>query len=111
MGFSNRITWETLRSVDSATLTGVYVPLGTPLAHPSIIFKMVNNSTSLILVSIDGVTAVDVLPANSFFLYDENPTSNQSLNALPEGTQIYISGAVGVGSVYIATQYIFTTPG
>lgn len=111
MGFSNRVAWEILRSVDSATLTGIYVPLGTPLAHPSIIFKMVNNSSSLILVSVDGVNAYDVLPANSFFLYDENPTSNQSLNALPEGTQIYISGTAGVGLVYLATQYIFTTPG
>jgi hypothetical protein len=105
MGFTNRITWETLRSVDSATLTGVYVPIGGPLLHQSYIFKMVNNSSVLVTVSIDGLTDIDVLPAGSFFLYDESE-GNQAQPSLPAGTQIYIKGPVGTGLVYLVNQYL-----
>lgn len=106
---SRVITYEPLRSVDSATLMGAYLKLGTPLAHPASIVKLVNNSTVLITISIDGVTDHDVVPPNSFFLYDE--TSNSPVNIseesvyMPQGTQYYISGSVGTGLVYLVVQY------
>ena len=107
MAYTGRVAWETLRSVDSATFTGVYVPLGGPLLHPSYICKLVNNSTVLVTISIDGVTAIDVAPANSFWLYDEGKVAaSGSYPALPEGTQILISAAAGTGLVYLVTQYI-----
>ena len=107
MGYTNRLTWETLRSLDSATFTGVYVALGTPLANASYICKLVNNSNVLVTISIDGVHDVDVAPANSFWLYDEGKVgATGAFPALPEGTQIYVKGAVGVGLVYLVTQYI-----
>jgi hypothetical protein len=105
MSFTNRITWETLRSIDSATLTGSYQAVGTPLTHQSYIFKMVNNSTSLVTVSIDGSTDIDVLPASSFFLYDENE-GNQAQPALPAGTQIFVKGGAGTGLIYVINQYL-----
>lgn len=110
MGFSQRIAWETLRSINSTTFNGTYQVLGTPLANPAYKVKMVNNSNVLVLVSIDGVNAVDVCPANSFWLYDETqssvPPAGQSLSA---GTQIYVNGAAGgtnAGLVYLVIQYI-----
>ena len=109
MGFTSRIAWETLRSIDSATFTGSYQTLGTPLAHPSYICKMINNSSSLVTISIDGVNDIDIAPANSFWLYDEgkeNPSA--CLAALPAGTQIYVKGSAGIGSVYLVSQYIIT---
>lgn len=107
MAYTTRLAWEALRSVDSATLTGVYVPLGTALLHPSYICKLVNNSTVLVTISIDGVTDVDVAPANSFWLYDEGKVSaSASVPALPQGTQIFIKGAAGTGLIYLVTQYI-----
>lgn len=106
MNYTSKIAWETLRSIDSATFTGSFQTLGTPLAHPSYKCKMVNNSTSLVTVSIDGTNAIDVAPANSFWLYDEGQGSNVTHVALPKGTQIYVKGSAGTGLVYLVSQYI-----
>lgn len=104
--YTNRIAWETLRSIDSATFTGSFQALGTPLVNDSYICKLVNNSTSLVTISIDGTNAVDVAPAGSFWLYDEGKGQNPSLLSLPARTQIYVSGSAGTGLVYLVTQYI-----
>ncbi len=109
MSYTSRVAWETLRSVDSATFTGTFLPLGTPLLHPSYICKLVNNSNVLVTIAIDGATAVDVAPANSFWLYDEGKVGLSSgFPALPAGTQISISGVAGIGSIYLVSQYVVT---
>lgn len=109
MSYSQRIAWETLRSIDSATFTGSYQTLGTSLLHPGYIVKLVNNSNVLVTISIDGINDMDVAPANSFWLYDEGKAGlNASAPALPAGTQILVKGSVGVGSVYLVSQYIIT---
>lgn len=107
MAFTNRIAWETLRSIDSATLTGSYQAIGTPLVNPSYICKLVNNSTSLVTISVDGVNDVDVAPANSFWLYDEGKVGlSGAFPALPAGTNIFVKGSAGTGSIYLVSQYI-----
>lgn len=65
--FTRRLNYETRRSIDSSTFTGSYQNLGGPLLFPASLIKLVNNSTVLIDVSIDGVNDHDVAPANSFF--------------------------------------------
>ena len=104
MGYTTRIAWEVLRSIDSSTFTGSYQALGTPLANPSYICKLVNNSTVLVTISIDGTNDVDVAPANSFWLYDEDVTANHE--GLPAGTQIYVKGSAGTGLIYLVSQYL-----
>jgi hypothetical protein len=104
MSYTNRITWETLRSINSTTLSGSYQALGSPLANPSYKCKLVNNSTSLVTISIDGATDIDVAPANSFWLYDESVTP--AIQSLPKGTQIYVKGSAGTGLIYLVTQYL-----
>lgn len=108
MSYTNRIAWETLRSRDSATFNNTYQTLGTPLQNPSYILKMVNNSTQLVTISIDGTTDIDVCPANGFWLYDEGKVGQSSAYpALPAATQIYVKGSVaGTGSVYLVSQFI-----
>lgn len=106
MGYTQRLTWEPLRTVDSATLSGAYVKIGTPLVYPSALLKLVNNSTVIVTVSLDGITAIDVAPAGSFWLYDESKTRN--IESVPAGSQFWISGAAGTGSIYLVTQYIIT---
>jgi hypothetical protein len=108
MGYSQRVAWEPLRSIDSATLNNTYQALGAPLAHPSFILKLVNNSTDLVTISIDGLTDIDVAPANSFWLYDEDKTDRHE--AMPQGTQIYVKGTpAGTGSIYLVSQYLIQT--
>jgi hypothetical protein len=106
---TNRVTWEPLRSIDSATFTGSYLPIGNPLQNQAVICKLVNNSSSLVVISIDGVTDIDVAPANSFWLYDEDTSGSPSHESIPIGTQFFVKGAAGVGSVYLAIQYIVAT--
>lgn len=108
--YTTKLAWETLRSIDSATFTGSYQMLGTALAHPSYICKLVNNSTKLVTISIDGATDIDVAPANSFWLYDEskNLSGVGPFVTLPQGTQFFVKGSAGVGLVYLVTQYIIT---
>lgn len=106
MGLTTKSTWEPLRSIDSATLTGSYQALGTPLQHPSIILKLVNNSTVLVTISINGTSDVDVAPASSFFLYDEMKT--QAHEAAPAGTQFFVKGSAGTGSIYLVSKYLIT---
>jgi hypothetical protein len=108
--YSNRLAWETLRTFDTSTLTGSYQTIGLPLVWPSYILKMVNNSNVLVTVSIDGATDIDVLPSNSFFLYDEATSVNPFPEAVPKGTQFFIKGGTpGVGLIYLTTQYIVQT--
>ncbi len=107
MSYTQRIAWETLRSIDSATFTGLNQNLGTPLAHPGYIVKLVNVSNVLVTISVDGINDVDVAPANSFWLYDEGKVGlNGGMPALPQGTQIQVRGSAGVGLVYLVVQYI-----
>jgi hypothetical protein len=107
MSYTNKINWETLRSINSTTFTGSYQALGSSLEFPSYICKLINNSTSLVTISIDGVEDIDVAPANSFWLYDEGKVGlSGSMPALPAGTQIYVKGSAGTGSVYLVSQYI-----
>lgn len=104
MAYTTQRTWETLRSVDSSTFSSTYVPVGGPLLHPSVLLKLVNNSNVTVTISINGTTDIDVTPANSFWLYDEDVTPYRE--AIPQGTQIYVKGAAGVGLIYLVTQYL-----
>lgn len=106
MAYTNKINWEPLRSIAASTFTGSFQAVGTPLVYPSYICKLVNNSTVLVTISIDGSTAVDVAPAGSFWLYDEGKAPNAYNPALPANTQFYVSGSAGTGSVYLISQYI-----
>ena len=109
MAYTSKIAWETLRSIDSATLAGSYAAVGGPLLHPAYILKMVNNSNVLVTVSIDGATDVDVCPASSFWLYDEGKVDqNSAFPSLPAGTQIYVKAGAGVGLIYLVVQYVAT---
>jgi len=103
---SVKVFYEALRSINSATFTGSYQALGTPLGHNPFLVKMVNNATVPVTVSIDGTTDHDICPAGSFFLYDE--TANASREGgltVAKGTQFWVKGAAGVGSVYLVVQY------
>ena len=89
---------------------GTYTAIGTPLQFASYIDKMVSTSTVLVRISIDGVNDIDVLPAGSFWLYDEGKGSPLAYQpALPAGTQFYVkneSATAATGMIYLVTQYI-----
>jgi hypothetical protein len=111
MGYTNKIAWETLRSLDSSTMSSstTYYNVGGPLLFPSYKLKMVNNSTVLVTVSINGSTDVDIAPAGSFWLYDETQAQfpSATIPAVPAGTQISVKAATaGTGLIYLVSQYL-----
>ena len=95
-----------MRTIDSSTFTGSYQALGSVLAHDPFLIKMVNASTVPVTVSLDGTTDMDICPAGSFFLYDEQANSpRESGLRIPKGTQVWVKGTAGTGTVYLVVQY------
>lgn len=109
MAYTQRLQYENIRSADTASAT-TYLLLGTPLAQASSLIKMVNLSNKNILVSIDGVNAVDICPANGFWLYDVTSDSPKSSDVfVDKGRQYSIKttdGAAGTGLVYLVVQFV-----
>lgn len=103
---------EALRSIDSASFTGSYQTLGTPLDHPARLIKFVNNSNVDVTISWDGSTDHDFLPASSAVVYDV-ATNRQAISGvgqllIADQTQFYASGGAGggnSGSVYLIVLY------
>jgi len=97
-----RIIPETIRSIDSATFTGSFQAIGTPLSYACCLIKFVNNSNSLVSISWDGVNTHDILPGNSFTLYDvcSDAGTNRGLYAA-QGIQFWVSGLASTGLVYL----------
>ncbi len=113
MSYTNRVTWELLRTLDTSTMSSssTYYKVGTALLYSSYKLKMVNNSTVLVTISIDGVNDYDVLPATSAWIYDETQAmiATATTPAIPQGTQFFCkSSAAGVGLVYLVSQYLVT---
>jgi len=102
----NRITYDVLRSIDSSTFTGSYQNLGSPLSFPCSIIKLINNSTVLVTVSVDGINDHDILPISSYSVYDETANHTKDFVFLGKGTQFQVKGSAGTGSVYLVSQYI-----
>lgn len=111
MANTNRVTWESLRTLDTSTMVSAvtYYNIGIPLLFPSYKLKLVNNSNVLVTISINGTSDIDVAPANSFWLYDETQAQLATANspAIPQGTQISAkSSAAGTGLIYLVSQYL-----
>jgi hypothetical protein len=107
---STVIAYETIKSIDSGTFTGSYLPIGIASTHEARIFKIVNNSNVGVTISVDGSTDVDFVPASTFVLYDvcTNRSNAVPLMDLPKGTQFYAKAAAGTGLVYVVILYGFT---
>lgn len=103
MAYTSQVTWEALKTLDSATLAGAYKAIGGPLLNPSFMLKIYNNSTNDILISIDGVNDYDVVPHGTYVVYKID--NERGLNSISQGTQFYAKSAAGVGNIYVASLY------
>jgi hypothetical protein len=68
---------------------------------------MISEANVAILVSTDGTNDHDRIPAGTaYFLYDEQSNSSRVGGLrIPAGTQFYVKGSAGIGSVYLIAQY------
>lgn len=101
--------FDEVRSLAFGGISGSYAEVGTPFTHVIRIIKFVNNTDGDIILSLDGVTDHDVLPAGSLCVYDltTNRADNNLSWAFPKGTQVYIkqSSAPTSGSFYVVVLY------
>lgn len=108
MAVKNSIHAVPLSTFDSAAVTGVYQPVITGgLAKPCFEIHIVNTSNQGITISYDGVNDHDFIPATSHntipALYPNQP--NTFSVSFAQGTQIYVKGTAGMGTIYIAGYY------
>jgi hypothetical protein len=99
-----KILPDPLRSLNTATLAGAYLPIGDPLDRPIRLIKFANVSNVTVTVSWDGITDHDILPLGGYVLpitsLQSNVEGSQGIY-IAKGTQFYIKGAAGVGFVYL----------
>ena len=108
MGYqSSAVAYDAARSVNSATLSGSFMVLGSPLTFQARIIKIVNNSGVDVTVSTDGVTTMDFVPKNGFTLYDlgTNRGNDSPCFVFPSGTQFYVNGTASTGLIYLICLY------
>ena len=100
------VRFDAQRTLAFGAISGTYAALGGPTTHLMRILKVVNNTNADLTISFDGTTDNDFVPANSFVLYDfESNSYSQYDFLLALGTQLYVKGAPGSGSVYAIMVY------
>lgn len=105
-GEFERLFPEVLRSFDSASLTGSFQALGTPLVHACVILKFTNNSGSLVTLSWDGVNNHEILLPNAFVLIDiQSNAESPGQCVVPAQTQFYVKGATSTGLIYLSAYF------
>lgn len=108
MALTSKLAYGPMRLLDSASMTGSYQILGAPLEFSASIIKVVNDSSKSVTISVDGVVDNDIVPPNSFFLYDITAAAPSGLPGafFQNGTQIHVKGTAGTGTIYLVYMYI-----
>ncbi len=99
---------ETERTLAFGSISGTYAAVGTPLAHPSLLLILQNQTDVAVSFSWDGVNSAITLQAGVAFTFDE--AANKGLGGVlwtSAGTQIYAktAGSPASGALYISTFY------
>ena len=109
MAYKNKVLPIPLTSIDSATFTGAYQLLAGAggITNPCIMLHIANNSNVSVTISYDGVHDHDFLLADSQreLNFQTNANSQNWAASLAQGTQVYVKGAAGMGSVYLSGFY------
>lgn len=108
MAYSQALRYEEMQTFDTSSLTGSYQPLGIPLPQAASIVKIVNNGSSVVTISTDGIKDHDVIPGLSFALYDcTTNAAHASAGAfLSKNTQFFVKGSMSSGFIYLVTLYL-----
>lgn len=107
---SVRIRYEALRSLAFGGISGTYAGVGTAFADPVRILKITNLTDANLLISFDGVTDRDIIPANTIEVLDYGSNKADTGGQLDQsvGDRVYVkqaSGAATSGSVYVTVIY------
>ena len=70
MAYPKRLTYDTIRALGFAAISGTFAAIGGALAQPPRLIKIINDTDRDLEVSIDGTLVHDYVPVNAFTLYD-----------------------------------------
>ena len=101
--------WEPLRSIASSAVTASYAIVGTVTTNPAQIVVIINNATTDVTVSFDGVNDMDYIPHGTVREYNlgsaTQDTPNMECMELPANTGVYVKGTAGTGNIYVIIIY------
>jgi hypothetical protein len=106
MSYTKQIQYAPAVITAVGGLTNSFQPISSVLPNPASIEKFVNNSTTDIEVSVDGVNVCDIIPAGGAFVFDD--TANKAIDNVfaKAGTQYYLRVSQNPSSVYFVMKYI-----
>jgi len=104
MAYGTRVSFDPIRELDFAGISGTYSPLGTPFGDHVRLLSLNNSTDQELYISFDGVREHLRIAANSFKLFDlsANKVRDDGL-FIAVGTQIYVrevSTSVTSGSIW-----------
>jgi hypothetical protein len=110
--YQQKLFPEPMRTINSASFTGSYMPFldavaaPSPITNPSRVLLFVNNTGVNVTISWDGVDDHVLLLPGAGFALDEtaNAVSNAPLSTSAK-TQFYAKGVASTGLVYLSTFY------
>jgi len=111
MDYSNRLRFDTIRTLAFGGISGVFAAVGGALTVKPRLIKIQNVTNQPVELTSDGTNVQDYIPANSFTLYDL--TANKvTINGafISEGVIFSVRRPVGVanptsGAIYITIIY------
>lgn len=111
MSLAIRLVPDILRSVGFASLSGVYIGIGTSMTKPIRMLMFQNRTDVDVMISFDGVH--DTVPLAAFTQWIWDITSNKTIDQgffIAQGTRFYVkkinnADVATEGSVYLSTFY------
>lgn len=102
------VSVDSYRSLAFGSISGTFAAVGSAFAHPMRLVKIVNTCDADMIISFDGTSLNDYIPAESFALYDL--CTNEVENGgwfFRTGTQVYVkqASAPSSGSVFVIAMY------
>ncbi len=98
---------DNLRTLPFGSISGTYAALGTSFAHPMRLICITNTTDALLTFSFDATVDNLIVPAGGFKLLDLTTNREESITffVFAVGTQFYVKGSPGSGSVYLEAIY------
>jgi len=108
MASKNSVLALELTTFNSASLTAAYQAINVNgFQHPLFLLRIVNNATTAITISYDGITDHDYIAPNSTtqIPFQTNGQPNNFCAGMKQGTEVFVKGTAGVGTVAVAGYY------
>ena len=107
---SMKIRYEPLRSLAYTSLSSDYVAVGTPFVNPVRQILITNLTDANLIISYNGVTAMDVVAANTGKVLDYSSNKADQAGVLEQdaGDRCYVmleEAAATTGNVYVTIIY------